>query len=189
MIKAVIFDCFGVFLEDGWLAFCNKYLTKENEEELRYINHQADKGLVSYEEFLNTICNLTGAPREEAHFTISTNHHPNAELFSYAQQLKAAGYKLGMISNVGSELTNYLPQQYVGLFDAVTLSYQVGVIKPDPEIYQHCLTTLGLPAEQCVFIDDRDYNVAGANAVGMEGIVYQNTQDVKQKLEILEVKI
>ncbi len=187
MIQAVIFDCFGVFTEDGWLAFCRQYGTEEIAEELRYINHQADRGLVSYEYFLDTVCALTNASRKVAHEMITTNHHPNVALFTYAQELKRVGYKLGMISNVGDELNNFLPQEYVDLFDVVTLSYHAGAIKPEAAIYLKHLAELELPAEACVFIDDREVNVVGAQAVGMQAFVYTNVEQTRTDLKALGV--
>lgn len=188
MIKAVIFDCFGVFTEDGWLAFCREYSTKEIAEELRYINHQADRGIVSYEEFLATVCQLTGASKQTAHAMISTNHHPNTALFTYVTHLKKASYKLGMISNVGDELHNFLPQEYVALFDVVTLSYQAGAIKPEPAIYQRHLAEQGILPAEAVFIDDRQANVEGARAVGMHAFMYQNVAQLKADLATLGVE-
>ncbi len=189
MIKTVIFDCFGVLTEDGWLAFSNKYRTPENEEELRYINHQADKGLVDYETFLDRVCELTGVPKSEAHKTITTVHHPNVALFEYIQKLKNSGYRLGVISNVGDELGNFLPQKYVDLFTDITLSYQVGAIKPSPEIYEVHLRKSGISADEAVFIDDREPNVEGAKRVGMHGFVYQNPENIAAELEKLSVII
>ena len=173
MIKAVIFDCFGVLTEDGWLAFLNKYATKETVEELRYLNHQVDRGQMQYDAFLESITRLTGAQKDTAHAMITTTHHPNEALFSYIKKLKDSGYILGIISNAGNELTNYLPNQCVDLFDHITLSYQAGVTKPDPEIYELHLNDLGLSAEQTVFIDDRELNCEGARAVGMNAILYK----------------
>lgn len=187
MIKAVIFDCFGVLTEDGWLAFCNKYRTRENEEELRYINHQADRGQVSYEQFLDTVCQLTGVPREEAHKTITTTHHPNEPLFTYIKKLKKAGYRLSVISNVGDSLYNFLPKEYVDLFEEVTLSYHVKAIKPEPEIYEYHLNRIGFKADECVFIDDREPNAIGAEAVGMRGIHFKSTESLKEKLKVLGI--
>jgi HAD superfamily hydrolase (TIGR01509 family) len=189
MIKTVIFDCFGVLTEDGWLAFCNKYRTSENSEALRYINHQIDKGLVGYEEFLDEVCRLTGVPREQAHSTITTVHHPNIPLFEYIEKLKTAGYRLGVISNVGDELNNFLPQKYVDLFTDITLSYQVGAIKPSQQIYETHLNKSGIAPSEAVFIDDREPNIAGAKAVGMYGIVYVSQEDVAMELEKLGVHV
>ena len=189
VIKAIIFDCFGVLTEDGWLAFCHTYMNDSNQEALRYINHQADKGLVSYEQFLDTVCELTGAPRSEAHQVITTMHHPNKPLFQYIQKLKQADYTLGIISNVGDELTSFLPQTYVNLFDEITLSYHVHAIKPDPVIYNYHLEKLGLPAKDCVFIDDREPNVAGARQVGMQALLYKNVKELEGNLQQLCVKL
>lgn len=174
MIKAVIFDCFGVLTQDGWLSFCNKYMTDDNKEELRYINHQADRGDISYEEFLNRVCELTGAPRAEAHSEITTTHTPNEPVFELVKNLKKNGYKLGVISNVGDELNNFLPQDHVDLFDEITLSYHVHSIKPDPEIYEYHLKQLELEPNEAIFIDDREPNARGAEAVGMTGIFYHD---------------
>lgn len=188
MIKTVIFDCFGVLTEDGWLAFCSKYRTPENEEELRYINHQADKGLVDYEVFLDRVCKLTGVPRSEAHQTITTVHHPNIALFEYIEKLKGSGYRLGVISNVGDKLSNFLPQKYVDLFTDITLSYQVGAIKPTPEIYEVHLRKSGISADEAVFIDDRESNVEGAKRVGMHSCVYKSIEELAKYLEDLGVR-
>lgn len=187
VIKAVIFDCFGVLTQDGWLSFCQKYLNKENEEELRYVNHQADRGLVNYEQFLNRVCELTGVPREAAHLEITATHSPNEQIFKLVKTLKSNGYKLGVISNVGDELNNFLPQDYVNLFDQITLSYHVGAIKPEPNIYRYHLKQLNLKPEQTIFIDDREPNASGANDVGMHGIFYQGYDQLLKALERLGV--
>ncbi len=183
MIKAIIFDCFGVFTEDGWLAFCQKFSTKATIDELRYINHQVDRGRMAYEDFLEAVCTLTGARRHEAHKIITTTHHPNEALFTYATTLKELGYKLGMISNVGDDLTNYLPQTYVDLFVVITLSYQVGVIKPNAAIYYEHIDQLGVEADECVFFDDRESNVIGAQTVGMHAYVYTTIEQVRKDLK------
>lgn len=183
MIKVITFDCFGVLTQDGWLSFCQKYMNEANQEELRYINHQADKGLVDYETFLATVCKLTGAPREEAHAEITTRHTPNEPVFEIVRKLKDDGYTLGVISNVGDELGNFLPQECVDLFNQVTLSYHVHAIKPDPQIYEYHLSKLGIKPQECVFIDDREPNVAGAIEMGIQGILYTNVAQLKTDLQ------
>lgn len=187
MIKAVTFDCFGVLTQDGWLSFCQKYLTDENAEELRYLNHQADRGLLDYEHFLSAVCELTGANKDQAHLEITATHTPNEPVFALIRRLKDSGYKLGVISNVGAELSSFLPQEYVDLFNEITLSYQVHAIKPEPTIYNYYLQQISLSAEQVIFIDDREVNVSGAEAVGMHGIVYHSHDLLVSKLNELGV--
>lgn len=183
MIKAVIFDCFGVLTEDGWLAFQDKYGTTENMEVLSYLNYQSDTGQITYKQFLLSVCKSTGVNKEDARRIISAAYHPNELLFEYIRTLKNSGYLLGIISNANSELTNYLPKEVLDLFDEITLSYQVHAVKPEPRIYQSHLEKLNLSAEQTIFIDDRDDNCVGARAVGIQSVQYLNFYQFQEDLD------
>ena len=189
MIKVVIFDCFGVLTEDGWLAFERKYQTPENSEELRYINHQADRGLMQYAALLAEACRLTGAERSVAHRMISSAHHPNEGVFDIVRKLKKDGYILGIISNAAEPLTNRLSEELISLFDFQTLSYQVAAIKPEPAIYEAFLRQAGVDAEETIFIDDREANSEGARRVGMQAITYQSSERLLKELQAHGVKI
>lgn len=187
MIKEVIFDCFGVLTQDGWLGFLKTYANDENIEQLRYLNHQADKGLISYQEFLNEASRLCGVAEEVVHQKVSTDLHLNTEMFELIKSLKEK-YKIGLISNVGSPIENYLPPEWIELFDHITLSYKVGAIKPSPEIYEAHLGESGSEAEQAVFIDDREPNVVEAHNLGIHGIWFRNINQLKDELQALHVK-
>ncbi len=56
------------------------------------------------------------------------------------------------------------------LFDAVVISGECGMRKPEPEIFRHAADLLGLPPEQCIFIDDIEANITAAQACGMTGV-------------------
>ena len=80
-------------------------------------------------------------------------------------------------------LSNYPPQQirflyerfeFMSLFQTVIISGLLGVMKPDPEIYERMLASIG--ATTCVFIDDREENIAAAAAAGIEAIHYTPTE-------------
>ncbi len=71
------------------------------------------------------------------------------------------------------------------LFDAIVLSGEVGVMKPDPCIYQIALERLEVKAEQAAFIDDFQHNIDGAQAVGMHGIHFRNPEQLVADLEAL----
>lgn len=188
MIKAVVFDCFGVLTEDGWHAFLHAFASEDNTEELRYLNHQVDKGLLSYQDFLTQICELTNASQEEAHRIITTQLHPNTPLLNFVKQLKTKEYALGIISNVGGGLDEFIPKEYLDLFDCITLSYQVGSLKPAPRIYEAHLEQAGLMPEETVFVDDRQRNVEGAEAVGMKGVLYRDFNSLTVELSKLGVE-
>ena len=65
-----------------------------------------------------------------------------------------------------------------------TLSYEVGVMKPNAAIYLAAAENVGTPPQQCLFIDDLQANVDGARAIGMHGIRFENKDALARKLAI-----
>ncbi len=75
------------------------------------------------------------------------------------------------------------------LFEEFVVSYEVGVLKPDPRIYEEALRRAGLPAESCVFVDDRAGNVEGAARLGIHAVQFTSVDQVAADLERLGVVI
>jgi putative hydrolase of the HAD superfamily len=67
-------------------------------------------------------------------------------------------------------------------FDALVLSYEVGLRKPDPRLYEHCRQVANCPAAACLLIDDLPANVEAARAAGWRGIVYRRGDDLRAAL-------
>lgn len=132
MIKAVIFDCFGV---------------------------------------------LTGAD----------GNGTNEALFEYIKNDLKPEYKIGLLSNVGSDMLHELfTQEQIALFDEKVLSFQVGTVKPDPMIYETAATRLDSLCEECMFIDDLERFCTAAEDVGMKAIWHTDTtQTITQIKELL----
>ena len=88
------------------------------------------------------------------------------------QRLRTAGYRLGLISNADvMEVAPWAHSPLAGLFDAEVFSCVVGFVKPEPEIYTACLTSLDLEAHECLFVGDGGSDeLAGARAVGMSPV-------------------
>ena len=187
MLKAVIFDCFGVLATDGWLAFCETHL--QNKLERAYARDlllQHDRGLISLDEFAHQASELTHASKEELKQVLSTHNTKNDNLLTYIGQLKKRGYKIGMLSNVGEDwLDHFLTDTERGLFDDILLSYKVGLTKPDPLIYQMSADQLDLLTQECVFIDDRMVCIDGAITAGMQGIMYEDFLQLESDLDRL----
>jgi HAD superfamily hydrolase (TIGR01509 family) len=80
---------------------------------------------------------------------------------------------------------DYPLEQLREIFDAIVISGEVGLRKPEPEIYRYTARKLDVPAEECVFIDDFSVNVEGAEAVGMTGVLHRNPQETVARLEDL----
>ena len=113
--------------------------------------------------------------------------HPNAELTAHLADLRAAGYRMGLLTNNVREWEpRWRPMLPVDeLFDDVVDSAFVGVRKPDPAIYALTCERLGaLPAE-CVLIDDFERNCDAARAFGMEAVRFVDTAQALGELDAL----
>ena len=83
-------------------------------------------------------------------------------------------YKTGVISNAWPDLRDYLAEKQLDdAFDTLVISAEVGIMKPEPRIYQIALDNLGVSAREAAFVDDTPPNVEAASALGMHGILFR----------------
>jgi putative hydrolase of the HAD superfamily len=94
---------------------------------------------------------------------------PAYELIRVAREARAAGVRTAVLSNsLGREPYDpYAPYDLRGVFDVVVFSADLGIRKPDPEIFRYTLDLLGVAAHSCVFADDTEANLVPAHAMGM----------------------
>jgi putative hydrolase of the HAD superfamily len=93
-------------------------------------------------------------------------------------------HKVALISNAWSGLRAFITRKgFVDVFDHMIISAEVGIMKPDPRIYQLALEELEAKANESVFIDDVLINVAGARSIGMQGIQFSQPHEA-----LLEIK-
>jgi len=106
------------------------------------------------------------------------------EMWNWIAELRAAGKRVAMLSNMPRDLGEALGSQTdrLRVFDHVTVSYDVRSVKPEPAIYQHCLAGIGTAPERTIFLDDRIVNVQGAEALGIGAIEFLNRDDVLSRL-------
>jgi putative hydrolase of the HAD superfamily len=110
----------------------------------------------------------------------------NTALLTCIARLQQAGIRLGLLSNFSTDLRAMLVQQeLLQWFDPLVISAEIGVMKPAAAAYETILARLELPASVCVFIDDLPANVAAAQALGMHGIVFDDTTACVVALERL----
>ncbi len=96
---------------------------------------------------------------------------PAGPMWSIADQARRAGVRVGLLSN--SWGTAMYPRARLDeAFDAQVISCEVGMRKPDPEIFELAAERLGLPPSSCAFVDDLDRNVHVAERLGMRGVVH-----------------
>ncbi|MBI2202640.1 MAG: HAD family phosphatase [Candidatus Rokubacteria bacterium] len=96
------------------------------------------------------------------------------EAWQLAARLRRQGRRVGMLSNAVPEIVARIRKDWDldRCFDDIVLSYEVGLLKPDPKIYRAALDRLGVAAEVTLFTDDRAVNVRAAEKVGMRGFVF-----------------
>ena len=188
MIKAVIFDCFGVLVTDGWIDFFHTHLDKDDDirEQAHAAVKRVDAGLDDYEGFFSELSRLSGVSAPDVQKHVQTNRL-NSKLFNFIESNLKTNYKIGMLSNVGdNQLDRLFSDEQQKLFDEIVLSYQVGQVKPAPIMYETIAAKLGMLPEECVFIDDQPRFCEGARSVGMTAIDYENpTQTINAIKEAL----
>ena len=96
---------------------------------------------------------------------------PNAEIHPLLDILKSQGYRLVLLSNTCSAHINFIQErwQLLDRFDATVLSYQVGALKPEPEIYEAALKKIDCQPHEAFFIDDMAENIIQAKKHGLLG--------------------
>ena len=93
--------------------------------------------------------------------------------------LRDAGYKVGLISNCGDEVSRLWESTHLAhLFDVVVLSFDVRLTKPDIRIYETAARRLGVTAGQCLYVGDgSDGELRGASEAGMTAVLMRAPYD------------
>src|SRR4029453_8993283 len=97
----------------------------------------------------------------------------NVELVACIDRLRAHDVRVGLLSNFRPDLGPMrAPQDLLRRFDALAISAEIGIMKPDAAAYQAILAMMQMEAHTCVFIDDVPANIAAAQAVGLYCVVF-----------------
>lgn len=110
--------------------------------------------------------------------------HHDARVLAWIKDLRGAGVRTSILSNLPQPLGENLraAKGFLEHFNQVTFSYELGVIKPEPEIYHCAVQELGVAPEEALFLDDRTENVEGARAIGLHAKLFTTWEDfVTQK--------
>lgn len=193
-IQAIVFDFGNVisrFDHQPFLQALSVACGKPSEE-LKALLFAPASPLLDYEagrinsaQVLSQVSALCGHDFPEAYFVQAFTgiFTPIEEIGELIRRLKP-NYKLGLISD-----TNPLHFEHAirkaevfPLFDSVTLSYELGTLKPDPRLFKDALDKLDLLAEECVFIDDRAAFAQAATAHLMHGITFTTSMDLIAQL-------
>ncbi|MCR6481602.1 HAD-IA family hydrolase [Amycolatopsis sp. OK19-0408] len=105
-------------------------------------------------------------------------------LYDYLLTARERGVRTALLSNAPGASAE-IKKTMFDYFDALVFSGEVGVAKPDPEVYRIAADRLGLPATRCAFVDDSGANVRGAVEAGMVGVHHRSVEETLTELGVL----
>ncbi len=187
MIKAIIFDCFGVLASDNWQEFHDKYLAHDEDKSTRAatLNSLSDKGGCSDDEWVAGMAAIVGLSEEQVRHERRSNVD-NIELLNYIKEELNPQYKTAILSNVGKDFRADVFRKWEEtIFDKVILSCDIGLAKPDKRAFDTAAILLNVRAFECIFVDDKLHNVEAAEVVGMRGLQYRDFATSKKDLQEL----
>lgn len=148
--------------------------------------HQLESGRLTTAEFNAVLTRelrmADGTPMADAdHLAgIFSTILPEPSMVRFVERLRARDVSLALVSNSWG---NDYPAEVLGLFDAVVISGDVGLRKPQSEIYHLALDQLGLPPAEAVLVDDGSPNIEAAKRLGLTGLLHTSPETTVAALE------
>ncbi len=108
----------------------------------------------------------------------------NEPMLAWAIEIKRAGLLTAILSNMGEDVLRAMRQSFAWLaqFDALIWSCELGIVKPDPAIYLNAIERLRVKPEEALFIDNLEVNVVGAEAAGLNAVLFTNIEQLSRDL-------
>jgi len=172
--KVIIFFDNNIFFEK--IADYSRY-SKEEIRELAFAHFELveffDKGEITPQDFhAQVIQKLEARIDYDTFFSIYNDVFSlNPPVLQIMKRLKR-NYRLVVLSNTDTMRFGFIKKKFpeILIFDEYVLSFEVGFMKPHPQIYKDALKRAEFPARECVFIDDREENIEAAAKLGINGI-------------------
>lgn len=151
-----------------------------------------DRGTLTLDQVVDVLCALHGCTPEVARAYLREaidRQEPVRATERLVGELKRAGYRLYVLSNMSREFIDFLRRADVyALFDGEVVSCEEGTVKPEPRIYRILLDRYGLDPAQTLFIDDRAANIAAAREAGIDGFLF-DPHDPEASCEALRQRL
>lgn len=178
-MQSIILDMYGVIVKetgDGVVPWVQSRMPGLTREEIRHKCDLADVGALSSLEVWAQLGFTGDLEKLEREFLDAIEISEG--FYAFAEKACKRG-KLALLSNDSSRWSAYLREKF-GLneyFDVISVSGDLKMKKPDPRIYQRTMRLLGSEPAECVYVDDRRFNLAAAAEQGMDTVLF-NTRGV-----------
>ena len=151
-----------------------------------------DRGTLTLDQVVDALCALHGCTPEVARAYLREaidRQEPVRATEWLVGELKRAGYRLYVLSNMSREFIDFLRRTDVyALFDGEVVSCEEGTVKPEPRIYRILLDRYWLDPAETLFIDDRAANIAAAREAGIDGFLF-DPHDPEASCEALRQRL
>lgn len=153
----------------------------------RALYAELERGAITQEEWNTGTAALLGIDGTDLLRRVLLDLRPEPSVIDAVQVARRAGIRVGILSN-SLGLRPYNPYQHYDfdqLYDAVLISEQHRMRKPDPEIYRIMVGLMELPASELVFVDDTAHNLPPAEELGIATVLAADPSDTVARVEAL----
>ena len=196
MRRGLLIDYGGVLttsIFESFRAFCRSegleedavaHLFLEHERALTDL-HRLERGEITDDELAATVAPLLGVAPERLADRLFAATRPDERMIAAVGAAHAAGVRTALVSNSWGLGIYRRARAVLDRFDAVLVSGELGLRKPEPEIFLLAAERLDLRPNACVFVDDLPSNCAAAAALGMAAVRHRRAEETIPELEAL----
>ncbi len=189
MLKAIIFDLNGIFLQSPKLSerFAKDFgvpieifVPRLSEIMDQVRKPGADKAWSFWQPALQQWnINITEQKFWDYWFKAEV---PSERMIAFAEELRNRGIKVLILSNNFKERAEYYGHYpwIAGAVDKVYYSWQTGFVKPDPKAWELVLTENNLKPDECLYFDDQEKNLKAAESLGIKSFMFTNEQELER---------
>lgn len=188
MIKAAIFDFYGVICADAYTSWQNTMFDSNDPIRVQFIAlaNENDLGQIPLSEFYRRAALLAGVETDQAITGMGSAMKIDLRVMELIDKLRLNGVKTAILSN--SPVSLYDTIANFGIrqkFDAVLCSGEVGFTKPGQAIFDELMKRLKVSPDEAVFIDDRQNNTDAAQQIGINSILFHDSGQLHDSFEKL----
>lgn len=184
MQKFFLFDFFGVLCEDPHLIWLrDNGLTARIPELIEKYYQYSDVGSMSSQELYTHLAEVGGMTAKEVESEVKRNIRIDPEVEEIIRSLKNS-CTVGLCSNAQGGFVEEILKEHslTDLFDITIISSQVGLRKPNKEIFAHALSMLGAESSETIFIDDNESYLPTAIEMGFSAFIFTSAQQLREDL-------
>jgi putative hydrolase of the HAD superfamily len=186
-MDTIVFDFFGVVSSESAPFVLPKYMPQDRATEVkRTIVLEADLGRITQDEMFEKLSAITDASANILAADFWSYVQIDADVVAIIESLRPK-YRVGLLTNAITPFIRQIIERHdlERLFDAILVSAEEHIAKPDPAFYLRLLERMGASPAQSVMIDDNPENIAGAIAAGMQAVLFTTATKLAADLKTL----